>query len=94
MRDANSVWYLQLPSQILAAFIVLLLLRLLLSPFLRPGNVIQRVLAAVTDPVVKTVAAITPRIAPLPVQMGITIIWLLTARIVLHQAMLLRRMFG
>jgi uncharacterized protein YggT (Ycf19 family) len=89
-----TYWYLQLPSLVLAALIYLLLGRLLLMPFLGADNPIIRVLAAVTNPVVRTVGAITPRVVPSALVIVFAIMWLLSTRILLHQAFLARRMFG
>jgi hypothetical protein len=92
--SALSSWYLQGPSFVLAAFIYLLLARLVLAPLLPMKNPVMRVLAAVTNVVVKPVAAITPRVVPSPLVVVFAIMWLLSARILLHQAYLARRMFG
>jgi hypothetical protein len=100
MPDANflTYWYLNLPSLVLAAFIYLLVGRLLLSLVLRSQSPLMRVLAIVTDPVVRTVGAITPRVVPAPLVIVFAIMWLLSARILLHQALLVapvvRRMSG
>jgi hypothetical protein len=89
-----SYWYLHLPSLLLAALIYLLLGRLILAPFVAADNPFMRVLAAVTNPVVRTVGAITPRVVPAPLVILFAIMWLLSARILLHQAFLARRMLG
>ena len=89
-----SYWYLHLPSLILAALIYLLLGRLILAPFLPADNPLMRVLAAATNPIVRTVGAITPRVVPSPLVVLFAIMWLLSARMLLHQAFLARRMFG
>jgi len=89
-----SYWYFLLPSWLLAALIYLLFGRLILAAALRVDNPLMRVLAVLTNPVVKPVAAITPRVVPLPLVMMFAIMWLLSARIILHQAFLARRMFG
>jgi hypothetical protein len=96
MLNANffTYWYLYLPSLLLAVFIYLLMARLVLSLFLRAENTLMRVLAVVTNPVVKTVGAITPRVVPSPLVIVFAIMWLLSARILLHQALVARRMFG
>lgn len=96
MPDAGffSYWYLHLPSLVLALLIYLLLGRLLLSLLLGTDSLVMRVLAAVTDPVVKTVGAITPRVVPSALVIVFAIMWLLSARILLHQAAMARRMFG
>lgn len=96
MPNANllTYWYLNVPSLLLALFIYLLLGRLVLSLFLRADHTVMHVLAAVTDPVVKTVGAITPRVVPSALVIVFAVMWLLTARILLHQATMARRMFG
>jgi uncharacterized protein YggT (Ycf19 family) len=96
MPDANffAYWYLYLPSLVLAVFVYLLLARLVLSPFLHAENVTMRLLAAVTDPVLKPVGAITPHVVPFPLVIVSAIVWLSSARILLHQALIARRMFG
>jgi len=96
MLNANlfTYWYLNLPSLLLAVLIYLLAARLVLSLFLRAESTLMRVLAVVTNPVVKTVGAITPRVVPSPLVIVFAIMWLLTARILLHQALVARRMFG
>jgi hypothetical protein len=89
-----SYWYLTLPSLLLAALIYLLIARLILSLFLRAENAVMRVMAAVTDPVVRVVGAVTPRVVPSTLVIVFAIMWLLSARILLHQALVARRMFG
>ena len=91
--DLVTHWYLHLPSLVLVLFIYLLLGRLIISLFLRGDHSVLRVLAGVTDPVVKTVGAITPRVVPSALVIVFAIMWLLTARILLHQAVVARRMF-
>jgi hypothetical protein len=54
----------------------------------------MRVLAAITNPVLKAVGAITPRAVPAALVVVFAIMWLLSARILLHQAFLARRVFG
>jgi hypothetical protein len=89
-----SYWYLQLPSLLLAVFIYLLLVRLVVEPVLRTDSAVVRVLAAMTNPVVKTVRAITPRVVPSALVVVFAIMWLLSLRVLLHQVFLARRMFG
>jgi hypothetical protein len=92
--DVLTYWYFQLPSLVLALFIYLLLGRLVLSPFLAADNLVMRALVAVTGPVVKAVGAITPRVVPSALVVAFAVLWLLGARILLHQAAMARRMFG
>lgn len=74
-------WYLHLPSLLLAAFIYLLIVRLVLSLLLGEGNVVMRALAAITNPVVATVGAITPRVVPPAGVVIFAIAWLFAARV-------------
>jgi hypothetical protein len=90
----SSYWYFYGPSLLLAALIYLLLARLVLALLLTGQNPVMRVLTSVTDPVVKTVHAITPRVVPSALVVVFAIMWLLSLRILLHQAFLARRMFG
>jgi hypothetical protein len=76
-----SYWYLHLPSLLLAAFIGLLLVRLVLTPVLGGGTLVMRVLAAVTRPVVATVGAITPRIVPPAGVLVLAMVWLAALRV-------------
>jgi hypothetical protein len=89
-----SYWYLHVPSLLLTALIYLLLARLILGALLRADNPAMRVLAAVTNWVVKPVGAITPRVVPAAVVVVFAIMWVLSVRILLHQVFLARRMFG
>jgi hypothetical protein len=89
-----SYWYLQLPSLLLAVCIYLLLARLVIEPVLGADTIVMRVLASLTNPVVKTVRAITPRVVPSALVVAFAIMWLLSLRILLHQVFLARRMFG
>ena len=83
MQSASFVtyWYLHLPSLLLAAFIVLLLVRLILTPVLGTDNLVMRVLAAITKPVVATVSAITPRIVPPAAVLVLAMAWLAVLRV-------------
>lgn len=96
MPDASflSYWYLHVPSLLLTALVYLLLARLVLGVLLRADNPAMRLLAALTDPVVKPVRVITPRVVPPALVVVCAIMWLLSARILLHQVFLARRMFG
>jgi uncharacterized protein YggT (Ycf19 family) len=82
MQSAGFVthWYLHLPSLLLAALIVLLLVRLVLTPVLGADNLVMRLLAAVTKPVVAAVGAITPRIVPPAGVLGFAMVWLAALR--------------
>jgi hypothetical protein len=76
-----TYWYLHVPSLLLGAFIVLMLVRLLLTPLLSADNSVMRLLAAVTAPVVATVGAVTPRIVPLPGVLALGVVWLAALRV-------------
>jgi hypothetical protein len=77
-----TYWCLNLPSLALAALIYLLIGRLVLSFILDGGNAARRLLDAVTDPVVATVGAITPRAVPPAGIVVAAIVWLVAFRIV------------
>jgi uncharacterized protein YggT (Ycf19 family) len=77
-----TYWYLHLPSLALAAVIFLLLGRLALAPVLGAHNIVMRVLAAITEPVLATVGAITPRIVPPAALIALAIVWLAALRVV------------
>ena len=96
MPSASSLsyWYFHGPSLLLAALVYLLLARLVLWPFVAAGTPVMRVLATITNPVLKAVGAITPRAVPAALVVVFAIMWLLSARILLHQAFLARRVFG
>jgi hypothetical protein len=76
-----TYWYLHVPSLVLAVLMVLLLVRLVLTPVLDPGNIIMRLLAAITKPVVAPVGAITPRIVPLTGVLLLGVVWLAALRV-------------
>ena len=76
-----AYWYLQVPSLVLAALIVLVLARLVLTPLLGSGTIIVRMLAIVTKPVVATVGAITPRIVPPAGVLALAAVWLAALRL-------------
>jgi YggT family protein len=59
-------WYFHLPDFILAAAIYTLIGRYLLSPFFVADSdrVVMRVFRNVTDPILKAVALVTPKIVP------------------------------
>jgi hypothetical protein len=82
---AFTYWYLQLPNLILLAMILLLFLRLVLPPFTVIA-LITRPVRAMTQPIVTTVGAVTPRIIPAPGVILCGVIWLFTARVLLFMA--------
>ena len=76
-------WHFYLSNIVLAALIYLLLARLVISLALPADNALARYVRFVTDPLVKPVAALTPRVVPAPIVVGFAITWLLVARIIL-----------
>jgi hypothetical protein len=81
-----TYWYLQAPSLLLLALIVLLVVRLLLIPLglLEWGPL--RLVRAITQPVVAAIGGITPRIVSPVGVIVCAIIWLATARVLLLMA--------
>jgi uncharacterized protein YggT (Ycf19 family) len=82
-------WYFHVPNYALALAAYLVVGRLLLSFFVHPqsSNYIWRSFVRLTDPVVRAVAVITPRQAPLPVILVFSFLWLFVARIALYLAL-------
>ena len=76
-------WYFHLPNLMLIVLTYTLVARYFASLVLPAGNVLVRILNAATNPVVRSVGAITPRIAPLGLVILFAIAWLFTARIAL-----------
>jgi hypothetical protein len=83
-----TYWYLQLPNWILLAMMLLLLVRLVLSPVLGHSSGIMRPLMAITRPVAATIGAVTPRIVPPAGVLVCAIIWLAAARVLVLMAAL------
>ena len=83
-----TYWYLQVPSLVLLAMMVLLLARLVLSLVLDGGGSVMRLVGAITQPVVATVGAVTPRIVPAAGVILCAISWLMAVRTVLYMAAL------
>jgi hypothetical protein len=83
-----TYWYLQVPSVVLLAMMVLLLARLVLSPVLDAGGAVMRLVAGVTQPVVAAVGAVTPRIVPAAGVIVCAIVWLMAVRTVLFMVAL------
>src|SRR5262245_29178892 len=81
-------WYYHVPDLILTVLIWLLVARAIvgLIPWLERSNSLARLLAAVTDPVVRGVRFITPRVMPAVLVTVSAIAWLLAARIALFVA--------
>jgi hypothetical protein len=81
-------WYFHVPNLILLALIWLLVGRLVLSLILgrNSANTAVRLLDAATNPVLKGVGAITPRLVPAGLVAVCAIAWLLAARVALFVA--------
>jgi uncharacterized protein YggT (Ycf19 family) len=78
-------WYFHIPNLIMAALIYMLIGRYVLSLIFgwTSDNVIVRVISAVTDPVLKVVGAITPKIVPAGLLILFSVVWLFVARVAL-----------
>jgi uncharacterized protein YggT (Ycf19 family) len=100
MNPSSPVnWYLQGPSLFLALVSYLLIARLALDLAFssRGDNVAFRALRWLTNPIVRAVGAITPRMVPGALVTGCAVLWVFAARIALVQvgaAMAMRRMLG
>ena len=100
MNPSSPVnWYVQGPSLVLAALSYLLIARLILDLIVgaRGDNVVFRALRWVTDPIVRAIGTITPRVVPGALVAGCALVWIFAARIALVQvaaAMAMRRMMG
>lgn len=81
MSSFLANWYLHIPSLLLAAIIYLLIGRLVLSFLLSEGGLVMRALAAITNPVVATVGAITPRVVSPAAVIVCAVAWLCAARV-------------
>jgi hypothetical protein len=80
-------WQVQIPTAILALLTYLLLVRLVLELLFGAGSRAKAVRAVVlvTNPVVRAVGTITPRVVPDALLTACAIFWIVTARIVLVQ---------
>jgi hypothetical protein len=100
MNPSSPVnWYVEAPSLVLALISYLLLARLALDLAFgaRGDNVAFRALRWLTEPVVRAVGVITPRVVPRALVTGCAVLWIFAARIALVQvaaAMAMRRMMG
>ena len=88
-----TYWYLQVPNLVLLAIMVLLLVRLVLSFVLHDDGAVMRLVGTMTQPVVATVGAVTPRIVPAAGVIICAIIWLMAVRTVLFMAALVMGVF-
>ncbi len=89
MTDGHLLF--QLPNLIIAMAMYSVLARFLLSLFMRPDQVMLKVFAQVTEPVLAPVRVITPRIVPEPVIYVFAFLWLFALRILLYVVL---RMYG
>jgi hypothetical protein len=97
--SAPVLWLMEGGSLALAVLSYVLIVRLALDlTFGALGNnVAFRALRRVTDPVVRAVGVITPRVVPPPLVTACALLWIFAARIALVQvgaAIALRRMMG
>jgi YggT family protein len=78
-----TYWYFHVPNLLMAALIYTLIGRYLLSLMFsrNPDAVILKVFASVTDPILKLVRLVTPRIVPNGLVMVFAIVWLMAARL-------------
>jgi YggT family protein len=74
-------WYFHVPNYLLAALTYTLIGRFILSLVLDSDTVIVRVFSQITNPVLKAVAAITPKIVPAGLIIIFAIVWLFVLRI-------------
>jgi hypothetical protein len=92
-------WYVAAVGFLLAVLSYLLIARLVID-LLFPGpraNLLIRIVRRMSDPVVRTVGAVTPRVVPGPLVTVCAIAWVFALRITLVQvlaAMAMGRVFG
>ncbi len=75
-------WYFHVPNLLMAAMIYTLIGRYVLELFLakKPDAVILKVFRSVTDPIVRFVRLVTPRIAPDGLVVVFAVFWLMAGR--------------
>ena len=85
MQDDAGFWVFQVPNMLLAIAIYTLLGRYILSLMFQPDSnkVIWQVFRQLTDPILKVVAFVTPRVVPMPLISLLAIVWLLLLRVIL-----------
>jgi hypothetical protein len=76
-------WHVQVVSFVLAAFAYALLLRFVLVLLAVPEAGPTRLLARLTDPILRPVSAITPRVVPRPIVIVFAFAWLFALRLLL-----------
>lgn len=79
-------WYFHVPNLVMAALIYSLIARYILELFFarRPDAVLLNVFRQVTDPVVRTVRAVTPAIVPNGLVVVFAVVWLMALRMFLY----------
>lgn len=82
-------WYFHLPNLILTVLMYALIGRYILSLFLPADAVVVRIFSGVTNPLVRGVGAITPRVVPAGGVIVFGIVWLFAARIALFLGLVL-----
>jgi hypothetical protein len=82
-------WYFHVPNLILTVLMYALIGRYILSLVLPAHAVAVRIFSRVTDPVVRGVGAITPRVVPGGGVILFAIVWLFAARIALFLGLVL-----
>ena len=97
--NSPGPWLIEGASLALAALSYILIVRLALDLTFGAfgNNLVVRALRWVSDPVVRGVGAITPRVVPLPLVTVCALLWIFAARVALVQvgaAIALRRMMG
>ena len=78
-----TAWPIQALNILLAAMAYALMARLLLSGVVGNGAWPVRLLSSITNPILRPVAAITPRVVPPPIVIVFTVAWLFAARLLL-----------
>jgi hypothetical protein len=78
-----AAWHVQTLNLLLAAMAYALLVRLILSGVVRSGAWPVRLLSVLTDPILRAVGAITPRVVPPPIVIVFAVAWLFAARLLL-----------
>jgi hypothetical protein len=83
VADFWTHWYFHIPNFILAALVYTFMGRLLLGIFVPQDwdNYIWRAFKSLTDPVIATVAFITPQVLPRILVMVFCVLWLSVARV-------------
>jgi uncharacterized protein YggT (Ycf19 family) len=78
-----AAWPVQALNILLAAMAYALVARLLLSGIVSNGAWPARLLSSITNPILRPVAAVTPRVVPPPLVIVFAVAWLFAARLLL-----------